>query len=227
MSTALSNAPILAAVIQAFGVAAAATIGVALWWLKERSEKRAERERRDGKVDDYVRAIRADLKVDIEPLQQQFDEARRALLQEKLIRRAKEPPPVPAPAVARLDGETANSKDMPQAPVAPRSFVFEFVKTDLAILPEPIIEPVVAYYKLDQNLTGVIEAFAKGQFEGLSDERQIEAINAYFDLGRRTLAAAEAAQAACDRYLASRGPSHRGDNGTNHGSSSTTKRNIA
>jgi hypothetical protein len=136
-----------------------------------------------------VRGIRADLVVEIEVLDAQFSDEAAPLLRNEFIGRLRD------------TRESKDAKDMPQGWSAPTSFVFELVKADLTVLPAELIEPTVRFDRLDQRLGALIDHFASGQYEGLADSRQIEAVDAYFALGKRTRDAAISALKACDIYL--------------------------
>jgi hypothetical protein len=179
-----------AALIQAFGAVAAAAVAVTLWHLKTQAERADEDRRRDSRVADIVRAVRADIAVELTALRSQFSEPSAAMLREKALQQL------------RLTAPPDNAKDMPQASSAPPSFVFEAIKADLTILPADLIGSVVAYYRHDQRLTALAMDFSSGRYSGISDERQAEAVTGFFRIGALTLDAALQAAEACDRHLA-------------------------
>lgn len=179
-----------AALIQAFGAVAAATVAVTLWHLKTRSERADEDRRRDARVADIVRAVKADIAVELTALRSQFSEPSAAMLREKALQ------------TLRLTAPPDDSKDMPQVSAAPPSFVFEAIKADLTILLADLIGAVVAYYRHVQRLTALAMDFSAGRYSGISDDRQAEAVTGFFRIGPLTLDAAIHASEACDRHIA-------------------------
>ncbi|MGL5116686.1 MAG: hypothetical protein ACRC7C_15310 [Beijerinckiaceae bacterium] len=189
---------IVAALVQSVGAVTTAVVAITLWRLKTNADRLDEDRRRRQKTDDIVRAVRADIAVELGTLTAQFDEPHASALKDTLLERLVDAPGVKA--------EHASLKDMPQGKAAPQSFVFDIVKSDLTIMPAEVIESVVAYYRLDQRLGSLVDAFSAGVYANIADERQKEAVEGLFELGKRTLATAREAKALCDAFLASAKP---------------------
>jgi hypothetical protein len=144
--------------------------------------------------------------VELPTLKAQFEEPHASELKAKLLARLVDPP-----KKAAKDSQAGIEKDMPQGKAAPQSFVFDIVREDLTLLPAEAIEPVVAYYRLDQRLGSLVDAFSAGVYAGLDDVRQREAVESYFELGYRVLTTALQARDACEDYLKSQASLHGGN----------------
>jgi hypothetical protein len=203
--------PLLQAFIQAAGVVTAASIGLVLWRRqvlqerlkgedRQRIENQAAEARRRERVRDMLIALRAEISVDIERLELVFGEPGWVDLRVRMLERLAET------RVAK------DNKDMPQGPSVDDHFVFEAIKSELTLLPENAIGPVVRYYRHARFLDELARAFSSGMFEGLADVRQIEAVDQYLLLGRTTLKLALDAQSTLEANGASlneQGPANR------------------
>jgi len=203
---------------------------------EKKIERDWELRRRADRVSDLLVALRAEIMIEVEPLARQFDPKVYKATRDIFVSRLKDDRPTPdkkdvpqAPATAPMfvfdqlkrackatrgtfvsrpkdDRPVRDKKDMPQAPAAAPMFVFDQLKPELDQLPAEVIEEVVRYYKYDQRLTGLIQAFSAGMYQDLSDERQTEAVDALMELGLKTLKAAFLARKAIEAFLASRYP---------------------
>jgi hypothetical protein len=187
------------AFIQATGAIIAAAVAVSLWWLKTKAERLDEDRRRYRKAEDVVRAVRADIMVELDTLRSQFEEPNATVYRKKLLSQLADKPV----DKSRGSQPPANmtKKDMPQGKAAPQSFVFDIIKSDLTILPTELVELVVAYYRHDQRLGALIDAFSGGVYADIDDARQTEAVEGYFRLGQRVLDTALKAKSGCDAFL--------------------------
>jgi hypothetical protein len=183
------------ALIQVPGAFAVTALGFMLWRRRLEEERQkaqalqaieeqgAERQRQK-RTCDILGALRAEVTIDIGRLALSFDDKQRDAIRQQLL--------------AQIKGR--GDSQMPLIVVEDSHFVFDAIKSELTVLPPTVIGPVIAYYRFARFLTACSRSLA--QFETLSDERQTEAVNQYFELGHETYRAAFAAQNAIDEALA-------------------------
>ena len=73
-------------------------------------------------------------------------------------------------------------KFVPYAPVYADNPVFTQIKTDLTLLPSPVIGPAVAYYNNSNGLSAEINDYRSDAFSLLDKDRRIEVVQGVYDV---------------------------------------------
>jgi hypothetical protein len=142
----------------------AGLINVAGWFVTFRHARRLERERRAEKVTDTQTAILAEIRSDLQNL--------------KDINVADE-----IAAVAERLATSATGE--PYTPFVPRSSgspIFSAMVDDVAILPTPVIDPIVLYYKQRETISHFTEDLRADSFKALPADRKLLMMQDYLRL---------------------------------------------
>ncbi|GGK41491.1 hypothetical protein [Salinarimonas ramus] len=199
----MSTGSLSAALIIALGGVVAALASIYLWRHRVRAEKEIEREmelrRRRDRVRGLLVATQRVIAIAALPLRQQFsadviEQTRRTFL-ENVSTKAK--------GEAATTDAASEEKETPQGAAIEMLIAFDDLKGDLDLLPVDVIDAIVAFFDHDRRMTALVRAFSAGMYEHLADDRQSAAVDGLMRLGEDMLSAADQAQKAIDRYLAS------------------------
>jgi hypothetical protein len=168
----------------------AAYFGLRQYAKSRADEKAREIEARRRRVAEILVGVRAELRICCEQLWLQFDPSHMDRLEGRQIERLRGIKP----------------KEMPQGRAADTNFMFAELKDEIEILPESVVDNVIAFYKCDQLINGLVRAFESGAYSKLSDDRQTEAVQSYFDLGLKSLRSGMEAITAITTYLRATDP---------------------
>jgi hypothetical protein len=170
------------------GIAAliAAIGAIAVFFLKVMLDRQDERRRRQERVDDLVHAVKADIAVERERLSAVFSPERSIAVKTALLENI----------------EAGRPKPMPRTTTGVPSLVLDSLKREISLLPSAVIEPVIRFYRLNQGIDALDEAFASGVFDDIDPDRQRAALDSYFLSGSTALEAANQALQALSRVQA-------------------------
>lgn len=107
--------------------------------------------------------------------------------------------------VANVMSAKEGEHSMPSGAVIRGNPIFDHIKPELSDLPEEVIAPVIAYYQEAEGVAETLAAMYEGRYEGMPKERRVKTVHAFFEIGKSTSFAADAAFTSVDDYLVGKG----------------------
>lgn len=166
--------------------AIAALINVLGWFVTGQREVRRDRRRRRERREDVQTALRAEIQHYVDILSNPDFDLRESW--------------------SEVVGQMETDDDYaPFVPSERNDTVFKTLLTDISILPETVIGPVVRYYNQVFAIEAMIEDLRSYKFDGMDQEQRIKMYTDYISLKLEALDLGKLATAALDGATASSG----------------------